>query len=69
MKNISVTDQHKRIIQMCQEGLKIESVARVLNISPNTVRSHKRTAYNRLNVKTNDEAWLKIKELECRTKM
>jgi DNA-binding NarL/FixJ family response regulator len=64
MKNIDVTYRHKEIIKMLHDGLKLESVARALNISPNTVRAHKQTAYNRLHVHSLDEAFLKIREME-----
>lgn len=64
MKNIEVTHRHKEIIKMLHGGLKLESVARALNITPNTVRSHRQTAYNRLHVKSLDEAFLKIKQME-----
>ena len=59
-----LTARHKQIIEMCQQGLTRETVARRLGISMHTVKAHKRVIYNRLNVKTNDEAWLKIKEME-----
>jgi DNA-binding NarL/FixJ family response regulator len=64
MKNINITDRHKQIIEWSQEGTKASTIARWLGISVHTVRSHKRTAYNRLNVHSNDDAWLKIKEME-----
>lgn len=64
MKNIEVTHRHKEIIKMLHDGLKIESVARALNIAPNTVRSHRQTAYNRLHVNNLDDAFLKIREIE-----
>ena len=55
-----LTNRHKEIIEMCQQGLKLATVARRLGISMHTVKAHKRVIYNRLNVKTNDEAWLAI---------
>ena len=55
-----LTARHKEIIEMCQQGLKLATVARRLGISMHTVKAHKRVIYNRLNVKTNDEAWLAI---------
>lgn len=64
MKNIEVTHQHKEIIKMLHSGLKLESVARVFNIKPSTVRSHRQTAFNRLHVKTLEDAFLKIQEME-----
>jgi DNA-binding NarL/FixJ family response regulator len=59
-----LTARHKEIIEMCQQGLKLATVARRLGISIHTVKAHKHVIYNRLNVKTNDDAWLKIKEME-----
>lgn len=64
MKNIEITARHKQIIEWCEQGLKVESIARALNISVHTVRAHKRTAFNRLNVHSNTEAWEKIREME-----
>jgi DNA-binding NarL/FixJ family response regulator len=55
-----LTNRHKEIIEMSQQGLSRETVARRLGISIHTVRAHKRVIYNRLNVKTTDEAWLAI---------
>jgi DNA-binding NarL/FixJ family response regulator len=57
-----LTNRHKEIIEMCQQGLTRETVARRLGISIHTVRAHKRVIYNRLNVKTTDEAWLAIQK-------
>jgi len=57
-----LTNRHKEIIEMCQQGLSRATVARRLGISIHTVRAHKRVIYNRLNVKTTDEAWLAIQK-------
>src|SRR5690606_2079450 len=44
----------KNIIDLSLKGLKIEEIAQTLNISVNTVKTHKKTAYKILRIKLKD---------------
>lgn len=53
-----LTSRERQVIEQLARGLSYDDVARVLEISPNTVRSHVRTIYEKLAVSSKTEAVL-----------
>lgn len=50
----SLPEQSKKIIDLSLKGLKNEDIAQALNLSVNTVKTHKKTAYKMLRIQLKD---------------
>lgn len=50
----SLPENSKKIIDLSLQGLKNEDIAQALNLSVNTVKTHKKTAYKMLRIQLKD---------------
>ena len=55
----SLTPQHRRVLRMLAQGRSTNSIASELHVSPNTLKSHLRGLYQRLGVRSREQAVLR----------
>jgi LuxR family maltose regulon positive regulatory protein len=60
----NLSEAEIRIVQSFLEGSSLNEVARELYLSPNTVKTHRRTIYRKLGVSTRDEFIDRATELQ-----
>jgi len=62
-KKMNFTDKQKTVMRLMCEGHSRATIAQIMGLKPNGVKSHTTLIYNKLSVSNNMEAVLKIKEL------
>jgi DNA-binding NarL/FixJ family response regulator len=61
--SFQLTDKQKKVLQHISEGLSNKEIAKQLSISPETVKTHAKDLYEKLNVKNRTQAANLAKEL------
>jgi LuxR family maltose regulon positive regulatory protein len=59
-----LSEAERRVLDLLLEGMSVSSVARELWLSPNTVKTHRRSIYRKLGVSTREELLARVAELE-----
>jgi LuxR family maltose regulon positive regulatory protein len=62
--NMTFTEKQKQVMKLMCDGFSRNETAQIMGLKPYTVKSHIKLIYKKLNVSSNVEAVLKIKELD-----
>lgn len=63
LKSLGVTDREYEVLSLLAEGLANKEIARRLNVSPNTVKTHVGRLYEKLGAERRTQAVQKAREL------